>query len=55
MRQNALIYGSLLLIISLLSSCEIIGDIFQAGIWVGVIIVVVIIAVVIWLVGRFRK
>jgi hypothetical protein len=52
MKQNAVIYGSLLLAFSSLSSCELIGDIFQAGIWVGVIIVVAVIALIFWLIGR---
>lgn len=55
MRQNALIYGCLFLLTGFLSSCELIGDIFQAGIWVGVIIVVGILALIFWLIGRGRK
>lgn len=55
MKQNALIYGCLLMIVSMFSACEVIGDIFQAGIWVGVIVVVAIIALILWLVGRSRK
>lgn len=35
-----------------LASCEVIGDIFKAGVWVGVIIVVLVIALVIWLVSK---
>ena len=35
-----------------LPGCEVIGDIFQAGIWVGVIVVVGIIALVIWLIAK---
>ena len=38
-----------------LTSCEMIGDIFQAGVWVGVIVVVGVIALLIWLVSRFRR
>jgi hypothetical protein len=38
-----------------LSSCEVIGDIFQAGVWTGLILVAVVIAIVIWLISRFRK
>lgn len=38
-----------------LSSCEAIGDIFQAGMAVGVIVVVAVVALVIWLVSRMRK
>jgi hypothetical protein len=55
MKQNALIYGSLLMAVSMLSSCEVIGGIFKAGVWVGVIVVVAIIALILWLVGRSRK
>ncbi|MEO8568416.1 MAG: phosphatidate cytidylyltransferase [Ginsengibacter sp.] len=38
-----------------LSSCEAIAGIFKAGVWVGVIIVVVIIAVIFWLINKSRK
>jgi hypothetical protein len=37
------------------SSCELVGDIFSAGMWVGVLIVVAVIALIIWLVGRGRR
>lgn len=40
---------------TLLSSCEVIGGIFKAGVWVGVLVVVAIIAVIIWLVGKSRS
>ncbi len=39
--------------------CELIVDIFQAGLWVGIILVVIVIAVVVWLfrmlTGRRRR
>jgi hypothetical protein len=35
-----------------LSGCEIVGDIFKAGVWVGVLVVVGIIALIIWLVSK---
>lgn len=37
------------------SSCEAIGGIFKAGIWTGVIVIVLIVALVLWLIGRSRK
>lgn len=40
---------------TLLSSCEVIGGIFKAGVWVGVLVVVAIIGVIIWLVGKSRS
>lgn len=35
-----------------LSSCQLIGDIFKAGVWSGIILVVVIIALVIFVIGK---
>lgn len=37
------------------SSCELAGDIFKAGAWFAVIIIVVIVAIVLWLIGKARK
>ena len=38
-----------------LSSCEVIGDIFKAGIWAGIILVVLVVAVILWLVRKMRR
>jgi len=38
-----------------LSSCEVIEGIFKAGVWVGVIIVVVIIALIFWLIRKVGR
>lgn len=35
-----------------LTSCEVIGGIFKTGVWTGVILVVAVVALVIWLLGR---
>lgn len=47
---------SLLAIIALvtttLSSCELVEGIFKAGVWSGVIIVVIILALIIWLISK---
>lgn len=53
-RFNFLWVG-LLAMVMMLSSCELIGDIFQAGMWVGVIIVVGIIALLFWIISKFRR
>ncbi|MEO8209447.1 MAG: hypothetical protein ABI840_02715 [bacterium] len=37
------------------SGCEFIGDIFKAGIWVGIIIIIAIIAVIAFVVKLFSK
>lgn len=36
------------------AGCELIGDIFQAGFIVGIIIVVLLVAVIAWVMRRFR-
>jgi hypothetical protein len=45
----------LFFLMATLTSCEAIGDIFQAGIGVGIFIVVLVVALVIWLISRFRR
>ena len=40
------------LFVFIFSSCEVIAGIFEAGVWVGVLIVVAIIALVIWLIRK---
>ena len=45
----------LLVLVVTLSSCELVGDIFEAGFWAAIIIVVLVIALIIWLVNRFRR
>lgn len=40
-------------IATLLSSCEVIGGIFKAGVWSGIIVVVIVVALIIWLVSKF--
>ena len=38
-----------------LGACEVVGDIFQAGMAVGVFIVVAVVALVIFLVSKMRR
>ena len=45
----------LVVLLVTLSSCEAIGDIFQAGMAVGVIVVVAVVGLIIWLVSRMRR
>ena len=55
MRKNLLLSFVFTTAVVMLSSCQAIGDIFKAGMWVGVIVVVVIVALVLWLIGKARK
>ena len=45
----------LLVVLLALSGCEAIGDIFKAGIWSGVILVVIVIALIGFVLSRFRR
>jgi hypothetical protein len=40
-----------ILIISL-SSCQLIGDIFKAGVWSGILLVVVVVGIIIFIIAR---
>jgi len=51
---SSLLLMSLLFLLTF-SSCEVIGGIFKAGVWVGILAVVFVIAIIIWLVSRFRN
>lgn len=43
----------LLFVLLFSTGMEIIGDIFEAGLWVGIILVVLVIFVIIWLIRKF--
>ena len=44
---------SLLFILFISTGMEVVGDIFEAGLWVGVILVILVIVLIIWLVRKF--
>jgi len=46
---------SAVLLAFLFPGCEFIGDVFKAGIWVGIIVIIAILAVVGLLVRMFKK
>lgn len=37
------------------TSCEAIAGIFKAGMWVGILIVVIIVGIILWIIGKARK
>ena len=37
---------------AMLSSCSVIGGIFKAGVWVGILIVAVVVLIIIWIIGK---
>ena len=50
--KNIIIFLALLLTAVSLSSCEVIGGIFKAGVWTGIFIVAAIIGLIIFLIAR---
>jgi len=38
-----------------LSGCQAIGDIFKAGVWVGIILVVFVVGIIALIVGKAKK
>lgn len=38
-----------------LSSCQAIGEIFKAGVWVGVIGIIIVVLIIFWLIGKARN
>lgn len=38
-----------------LASCEMVGGIFKAGMWTTLILIVLVVALIFWLLRRFRR
>lgn len=45
----------LVLLMFTMSSCEVIGDIFKAGMWTALIIIVLVIILVVWIFKKIRR
>ena len=39
----------------LFSSCRVIGGIFKAGVWTGVIVIVILVAIILWVISKLNK
>jgi len=37
-----------------LTGCEVIGGIFKAGMWVGIVMAVLVVALIMWIFGKAR-
>lgn len=55
MKKDLSLASVIVFTVVLFSSCEAIGGIFKAGMWAGIIVVIVIVALVLWLIGKARK
>ena len=55
MKKNNGILLALLFVITAMSSCEVIGDLVEFGVWVGILLVVAVVALIWWIVRKFKK
>ncbi len=55
MKSNTLFISLLMFITALFTSCEAVGDVFKAGIWMGIIIVVLVVGLIFWLINKAKK
>lgn len=55
MKKLSTVWLSALALMLTFSSCAVVGGIFKAGVWVGIIIVVFVVVLILWLVNRGRS
>jgi hypothetical protein len=54
--KNLRAYFSAMLIMLMftMSSCEVIGDIFEAGMWTSVVLIVIVVLIIMWILRAIR-
>jgi hypothetical protein len=52
---QAYFFTLMLVMTATLSSCELVGDIFEAGMWATVIIIVLVVLLILWLLRKIRR
>lgn len=55
MKQYAYLWLSVLVMAMTLTSCELVEGIFKAGFWTAIILIVLVVGLILWLVGRGRR
>ena len=53
-RLRAIIWPMAIILVTTISSCDFIAGVFKGGVYVGIFIVLLVIAIIIWLVTRMR-
>jgi Rrf2 family protein len=54
MKHFSYLFGLLFLSTVALTGCEAIGDIFKAGVWTGVLLVILVVGLIVWLLARSK-
>ncbi len=55
MKLSTSVLFLLIFLSATLASCEAIGDVFKAGFWAAIIVVVLVVGIIIWLIGKFKR
>jgi hypothetical protein len=55
MKRHASLWLALFFLAITFSSCEVVGGIFKAGFWTAIILIVLVVGLILWLVGRGRR
>ncbi|HEX8561999.1 MAG TPA: hypothetical protein VF676_03365 [Flavobacterium sp.] len=55
MKKISLQIALVVLMLTSFTSCDIVGDILEAGIWIGIIIVVLIVALIFWIIRKIKR
>lgn len=53
--MRAISIFSLLFLLFSVSSCDVVVGIFEAGFWVGIILVILVVLVVLYIINKLRK
>jgi hypothetical protein len=54
-KSNGILLAALFFIATTVSSCSAIEGIFKAGVWVGILLVVLVVGIILWIIGKARK
>lgn len=54
-KNNGILLAALFFLITTMNSCEVVGGIFKAGVWVGVLVVVLVVGIILWVIGKAKK
>lgn len=54
-KNQGFLLAALFFVVTAMSSCEIIGDIFQAGMWAMLIIIILVVALIYWIIRKIKR
>ena len=54
-RKSIVPVTSALILVSFLSSCSVVTGIFKGGMYFGIVLVIIVIAIIIWLISRIGR